>query len=155
MKSLVRIGAACYAGALTYIFFLASRRPWPTFLKHRVVVNVMPLKHKLDELAIYGSLRPVDKWNFFTDLLGNILLFIPMPFFMVTLLKIEERWKTIFLAWLVSTCVEYTQFIFSVGVADTDDIILNTLGAALGVWMIQLYQKYAVRLNWPAAFQLS
>lgn len=40
-----------------------------------------------------------------------------------------------------SMIVEFTQYILKIGVADFDDIILNTFGACLGVVLLNWFQK--------------
>jgi glycopeptide antibiotics resistance protein len=40
-----------------------------------------------------------------------------------------------------SVFIEITQFVFSIGVADVDDIILNTTGAAIGLLILKMLIK--------------
>ncbi|MBB5174467.1 VanZ family protein [Texcoconibacillus texcoconensis] len=66
-------------------------------------------------------------------LLGNVLLFFPLGFFMTHLFKI--KWPLLFvtiLGFFVSLFIEVNQFLFTQRVANVDDLILNTLGAFLG-----------------------
>ncbi len=141
MKFFVRAAGFFYASILFYIFFLARRRPHPTFLMHNEPVNLIPLKAKLAQISIYHSLSSVERWELLTDLFGNIILFIPLPFFFSVVFKIESAGKIILYAFILSICVEVTQFIFSIGVADIDDILLNTLGAIIGVFMLNMLKK--------------
>jgi glycopeptide antibiotics resistance protein len=41
--------------------------------------------------------------------------------------------KNILLILLISTCAEIIQYIFSLGVSDVDDVILNGLGGFIGI----------------------
>lgn len=67
------------------------------------------------------------------NLLGNLLIFTPMGFLLPLLSKkCRKAWKVICIGFFSSLAVETIQFIFRVGSADIDDLILNTLGAWLG-----------------------
>ncbi|MCY1434848.1 VanZ like family protein [compost metagenome] len=46
--------------------------------------------------------------------------------------KFRKAWVIICLGFISSLAVETVQFIFTVGSADIDDLILNTIGAWLG-----------------------
>ncbi|MGE7695751.1 VanZ family protein [Lysinibacillus sp. NPDC094177] len=67
------------------------------------------------------------------NLLGNLLIFTPMGFLLPLLSKkFRKAWTVICIGFFSSLAVESIQFIFTVGSADIDDLILNTLGAWLG-----------------------
>lgn len=67
------------------------------------------------------------------NLLGNLLIFTPMGFLLPLLSKrFRKAWVIIFIGFMSSLAVETVQFIFTVGSADVDDLILNTLGAWFG-----------------------
>jgi glycopeptide antibiotics resistance protein len=153
LKMMFRAAGVLYSSLLFYIFFLARRRPRPSLTGPKFPHNLIPVKHKLEELALFHSMRAIDKWNFLTDLLGNIVLFIPLPFFLVFIFKIKPLWKTILIAFIISSCVEVTQYILHIGVADIDDIICNTLGAVIGTLVVKLFTKYfkPQQLSWLGA----
>ena len=69
----------------------------------------------------------------FLNLLGNVIGFLPFGFFLPV---ISRKFHNIFLVagfgCVVSSCVEYTQYVLRAGCCDVDDVILNTLGALLG-----------------------
>ena len=67
------------------------------------------------------------------NLLGNLLIFTPMGFLLPLLSKrFRKAWVIICIGFFSSLAVETVQFIFTVGSADVDDLILNTLGAWFG-----------------------
>ncbi|MBR3646225.1 MAG: VanZ family protein [Lachnospiraceae bacterium] len=72
-------------------------------------------------------------------LLMNTVLFLPFGLTIPHLLEIKEknnkaRWCMSVLSGLgISILVECLQFVFGIGRAETDDVICNTLGCALGV----------------------
>lgn len=69
----------------------------------------------------------------FTNIFGNVIGFIPFGFILPI---IADRMRSGFLISLsglgVSLTVECIQLVTKVGCFDVDDLILNTLGAALG-----------------------
>ena len=64
--------------------------------------------------------------------LGNIVIFIPFGFLLPILLKKASFKQVVWLGFLFSLTIETMQFIFRVGIAELDDLILNTIGAAVG-----------------------
>ena len=65
----------------------------------------------------------------------NAFLFLPLglslPFLLPDKLKDKPR-TTILIACTFSLAIEMIQFIFKLGLCETTDVIMNTLGAALG-----------------------
>ena len=68
-----------------------------------------------------------------SNLLGNIVLFIPFGVYL-TLFNRDKRVLTN-LKWisLFSLLAEIIQYIFAIGVSDIDDIILNSIGGLIGI----------------------
>jgi len=69
-----------------------------------------------------------------------LLAFAPMGFFIPMLMgsKIRNWLQFTLLMIVVVFFVELIQFIFNVGIADVDDIILNTLGALIVYGLMQM-----------------
>lgn len=66
------------------------------------------------------------------NILGNLLAFMPLPFFVSCLFKHFEKWYTILITVTCSVfLVELLQFLFLTGSSDIDDVILNVSGAML------------------------
>jgi len=77
----------------------------------------------------------------FKNLLGNIVLFIPIGIIAPLLNTKLFKWAPLILfTILLIFCVELAQMLLRVGAFDVDDIILNTLGAAIGL----LFTKVAI-----------
>ncbi len=72
--------------------------------------------------------------DFYRSMLMNITLFTPLgialPFALTDLKKPAA--KAILLACLLSIMIEVLQFILGTGRCETDDVLCNTLGAAIG-----------------------
>lgn len=67
-----------------------------------------------------------------SNLLGNVLIFVPFGFFMPMASKYRNFFATAFYGFGISLCVEIFQLITRVGSFDVDDLLLNTIGAVLG-----------------------
>ncbi|MGM7682378.1 VanZ family protein [Cytobacillus sp. Hm23] len=68
------------------------------------------------------------------NLIGNVIVFIPFGLFLSLLIpKLRKSSLLIFVfIWLIGS-LELLQFVFSLGSFDIDDILLNTVGAWLGL----------------------
>lgn len=76
---------------------------------------------------------------FYTNILGNIVAFMPMGFFIPIVFKNKRTALEVMLvSALVSLIVELTQYKLVVGSFDVDDIILNTFGGVLGYILFKL-----------------
>lgn len=43
---------------------------------------------------------------------------------------------------LVSFAIELSQFVFSVGLPETDDVVANVIAGGVGYWLYRLLKKY-------------
>ena len=87
-------------------------------------VNLIPLVHLFD----YASVRDI-VWN----VVGNAAMFVPSGIVLpIVYRKLNRFWKVAAYGALISLCIEILQLPFASRASDVDDIILNTLGVALG-----------------------
>lgn len=76
------------------------------------------------------------------NLFGNIVLFIPLGYFLPLLWQALRKWWRTWLVTLgVMTLVEILQLFTLRGTCDVDDLILNLLGAALGYGLFCILKK--------------
>ena len=68
----------------------------------------------------------------FTNLFGNVLIFVPFGFFMPMASKYHSFMSTLFWSFSLSLCVETFQLLAKVGSFDVDDLLLNTIGGVVG-----------------------
>ena len=68
----------------------------------------------------------------FTNLFGNVIIFIPFGFFMPMASKYRSIFSAVFYSFGLSLCVETFQLITKVGSFDVDDLLLNTVGGLVG-----------------------
>lgn len=73
------------------------------------------------------------------NVFGNILLFIPYGFLLpLTLRRFRSLKRTLLVISLTSLLFEVTQMLVAIGNFDIDDVLLNTLGGALGYGLFKL-----------------
>lgn len=68
----------------------------------------------------------------FTNLFGNVVIFVPFGFFMPMASKYRSFFATLFYSFGLSLCVETFQLVTRVGSFDVDDLLLNTIGGVVG-----------------------
>lgn len=65
----------------------------------------------------------------------NVLLYYPFGYLLSILFPRLKNWHVILIGCLCSIVTEATQYIFQMGWCETDDVIHNTFGTAIGVWV--------------------
>ena len=121
-------------------------------------------RRSLDLQMFNGFNNPHPWWGPWTNTLGNIALFFPLGACLVVMGQNSRhvrfgRGGTILLAMALSLGIETTQYVFSLGFSDVDDVVFNTLGASLGAFLVSRKsaqaQLRAVRaIGWMAALGL-
>ena len=81
----------------------------------------------------------------YREMLMNVALFVPVGLtFSQVLPQRQPYWKRVFLTVLaggvLSAAVEYTQYRFALGMAETDDVLCNALGALVGALSVPIGQ---------------
>ena len=74
----------------------------------------------------------VGMFAMFTNLFGNVIIFMPFGFFMQMASKYRSLFSTVFYSFGLSLCVETFQLVTKVGSFDVDDLLLNTIGGLAG-----------------------
>ena len=72
------------------------------------------------------------------NIMGNIIPFLPLGFFVSTIIFETRFFKTIVMCLLIILAIECTQLVFKIGFFDVDDIFLNSLGCLVG-YVISLF----------------
>ena len=67
-----------------------------------------------------------------TNLLGNVLIFLPFGFFMAMASRYRSFLNTLIYSFALSLTIELSQLFMKVGCFDVDDLLLNTIGGILG-----------------------
>lgn len=73
----------------------------------------------------------------------NIVLFIPFGLFISALYphKTKHLFYACIGAWALSTTIEWIQLVLSIGQADLDDVVANTIGSIIGWGIFNFYWK--------------
>lgn len=133
VMTLCCLGFAIYiAMAATLLFFSPYRQANRTNDAGAVATdyNVVPFQTISNYIKASGQIN-ASVWV--SNLFGNVLAFMPLGFFLPLLFKrFMKFWPTLFLILFSTLAVECLQYVFRVGSFDIDDIILNTLGGAIG-----------------------
>jgi glycopeptide antibiotics resistance protein len=128
--------------------WLIALAGWITALVN-IFVNTLSFAPFLDGFRFYGNINltpfigiirmindllSADPSHYsFTNFFGNIGFFMPLGFFLPFLSKkLSSGWKVILLGFCISLFIEVSQLFIPARGSDIDDIILNTLGTALG-----------------------
>lgn len=86
----------------------------------------------------------------YRTLLMNVILFLPFglsfPYILSELRKHKVQ-LTIICAGILSLMIEFLQFYFSFGRCEVDDVIMNTIGAIIGVVVYYLSRKIKLKLD--------
>lgn len=93
---------------------------------------------------------PIGSTNFYRQVVGNIILFMPFGFFATYYTKINKIRNITFMTFLVSLTIEIVQKFIGRSF-DIDDIILNVLGGIAGFLIYVALD--AIRKKLPGIFQ--
>lgn len=85
----------------------------------------------------------INNEDFLVNIIGNIFVFSPFGWLGLCLKKFNKFIPTSLYFLLIITSVETLQYITGRGIADIDDIFLNTLGMLIGFFLF----KYATWKN--------
>jgi glycopeptide antibiotics resistance protein len=111
-------------------------------------INLIPMAEHGRAMACFISgkcaLQEVF-WFLLIDVLGNILVFIPLGIGFAGILHRDNPRQTILRAtlcgFLVSLTIELTQLTIPTRATDIDDLIFNTLGTMLGAIILVVVQQ--------------
>lgn len=101
-------------------------------------VNLIPFKTILEYIQ---NPRHISSSLVADNLLGNILVFVPLGLYIQTLLKDKAFFKSLMIVIAATVFVELAQFAFAVGSCDIDDVILNTVGGIIGILTYKLLRR--------------
>jgi glycopeptide antibiotics resistance protein len=97
-------------------------------------INLIPFR------SISPYLRNITEPYAFKNILANILVFIPLGFF-VTNKNSKNVFKALIICLGVILSIECIQLLFKIGFFDVDDIILNFIGSLIGIGINKILIK--------------
>jgi glycopeptide antibiotics resistance protein len=120
---------------MVYSVFFARRRFGKN--NYRTKLNLIPFKEKYSVIQQLNVKTISPQKDFFIDLFGNVLMFIPFPLALVWLFSVKLSYlKNFLFVVLASLSIEIIQYLFNKGVSDIDDIFLNTIGGSIGLLVL-------------------
>lgn len=93
--------------------------------------------------AVLEQVPGVSVW----DIILNVVLFVPLGFFVKLLYPNIKLWKVMLIAIGCSILIETNQYIFGRGVTQIDDVMHNTIGAILGWLLAKLTIMITIFIN--------
>lgn len=157
-RKIVRKGAVLLFVIYIFLLFLLIVFKYPTGLVSSVIerwkageelVRLEPQIVPFKTIVLYvKNVQAIYDW-FFKNLACNVIMFIPYGFLIPFFSKISKRKgiKIIISGCILSVGIEILQYITAWGQMDIDDVILNTLGIALGyelfLLMKYIYKKHS------------
>ena len=110
--------------------------------RNKFYVNYIPFKETINMFK--DNFMGIG--NALYNVLGNILLFVPLGFFIPLLFNKKNKISSVALyGACTSILIEAIQLITSNNLTDIDDVIFNTLGAILGFFIYNLLNKTKLR----------
>jgi glycopeptide antibiotics resistance protein len=110
-------------------------------------INFKPFVNTIKEFSYHSaSGRSLLTSHTFENILGNILLFLPLGILLPLLsVNLNSFWKIFLVAFFFSSSIEVLQwFSRQVGIyrsVDIDDVILNVMGSVVGFLILKLIYK--------------
>ena len=124
-----------YGGLMLWLLFWRERSMEGVPYLHQLPmhVNFHPLKTIRLYLGLLSAHRPTLVRIAVVNLLGNVLMFVPLGFLLPGAVPRLRKWyRVLITAAGIVALVELMQMLFLVGTCDVDDLILNLIGTALG-----------------------
>ena len=88
-------------------------------------------KEFIEVIRAHESIGAV--WHSVKNLLGNIIMFVPLGIFLPVLFKGLRRYGYFFITVFTAiAAAEIIQYLTRLGSCDVDDVIFNTVGATIG-----------------------
>ncbi|WP_066172507.1 VanZ family protein [Bacillus marinisedimentorum] len=117
-----------------------------------VDINITPFK-TIKMYITYFDHFDLQTWT--VNVLGNVLAFVPLGFFLAWLFPVTAKWWRMLLVLIVAvSAVEVMQFSLQVGSFDVDDILLNTFGGMIGYVLLAGVTKAVEGLKEKMSFDL-
>ena len=123
---------------ICYLLFMAQLLFWRTSGLMPRRLNIVPFRSIMEGINVFDGIRyrliDMQVW-------GNVAIFIPAGIYLMVFHEIQPVKNTIIHIVLISFCVEIIQYVFNIGGADIDDIILNCLGGLIGIGLYLLLKR--------------
>ncbi|MCM3733049.1 VanZ family protein [Fictibacillus nanhaiensis] len=125
-------------GALIFILYMAVLIKATLFSFNEYVYG------KSANLVLFDSIRLMwrsgDYWLIFKNIIGNIILFLPLGLLLPLIFRVFNSWRIMFVVGFgTSFLIEVLQYEYAKRIFDIDDILLNGLGAITGLFIYKFF----------------
>ncbi len=100
--------------------------------------NLIPFKTMMDFLGPDSRVSPSYAAS---NILGNIVLFIPLGVYIRAIRQRGGFLKSLLSVIITVVAVEIVQFAFGLGAGDVDDVLLNSFGGVIGIAAFMLLTR--------------
>ncbi|UDE95043.1 VanZ family protein [Carnobacterium viridans] len=130
-----------------FIFYILLLIHLTVFREDNSIMNVSIVMRPLSEINWIPFVETAkltqgtSLFDYYYNLYGNILWFVPMGFGAAYLMKRKYTFlRSLGIGIAVSFLIETMQFLFFTGVSDIDDLIFNTIGTMIGIVLFEISQ---------------
>ena len=113
--------------SIIFIYYIILLFNMVIFARYNTInsFNLIPFR-SIIEILNNGNI-----YSIIINIFGNILVFMPLEYFIIELFKVNKFLLNFIISFLIILIIEIMQYVFKVGVFDIDDLILCTLGMML------------------------
>lgn len=159
IKIFMQICFAIYLLALLYLLFLkgilmrGSRietiEDYGFWQGIKWCINLVPFRTISDYIERMDAISINSIHDFaFQNLMGNIILFVPMGVFLPYFSYKQRKFLKFFVTALIMIfCIEIIQLITLLGACDIDDLLLNLIGSCIGFGIFYFIKPILLQKN--------
>ena len=104
-------------------------------------INIIPFKTIMEYLKFF------DTRTFLINIVGNIIILMPIEYFLLKIFKINKFSINLFISFMISLFIEILQYITKCGILDIDDIILNVIGMNIFYYLYNLIIRKNIKIK--------
>jgi glycopeptide antibiotics resistance protein len=139
-RIVMKLFALLYLLSLLFITFMLPDRF--TGMYNSDNINWQPFLYKWPDISNFSSLQDNQKLFYIKEILGNFLLLMPLGWSVIVLYGAKINKVLLYIiVFLVSLSIESLQYWFHIGTFDIDDLILNTCGGFIGIFLLDILHK--------------
>lgn len=139
-----------YFFLLVYATFFTKRRFSHIDYRSKANLNIF---NDWVSINTFNKMTYLHKYSYLENIIGNLLMFIPMVFAVFLLFDKEIKTFIMLLALLLtSVFIEILQYEFNLGVFDINDILLNFVGGLIGLLAFKAMKFKAWKISFISRF---
>lgn len=129
---------AKFSMSIVFIYYVILLFNMVIFARYDSVYgyNLVPFK------SILEALKSDDLYFMVINIFGNLVVFMPLEYFIINLFKIKRFSLNFILSFLIILIIEILQFVFKIGVFDIDDILLSFFGMMMFYVIYNYVRKF-------------